>query len=150
MVPCGSILLHKNFRFEDGAIAEKYLVVLGGQNERLVVVKTTSKGSRYRNDFGCQAGNRFPAFYLPRGSCCLPKCTWICLGQFYELKVAEVAALIVANDIIRVGHLSAEQARDVQFCAIGSDDISQVHEAWVQESLVPVAAANSPQSSKSA
>lgn len=150
MIPCGSILLHKNFRFEDGATADKYLVVLGDQDNSLVVAKTTSKGDRYRNDFGCQAGNRFPAFYLPRGSCCLPKCTWICLGHFYELKTAKVAALIVANDIVRMGHLSAEQARDVQFCAIGSDDISQAHETWVRASLVPTVAANSPQSSKSA
>lgn len=150
MVPCGSILLHKNFRFEDGTTADKYLVVLADKDERFVAAKTTSRGDRYRNDFGCQSGSRFPAFYLPKGSCCLPKCTWICLGQFYELKAAELATLMLASDVVRVGELSADQARDVQFCAVGSDDISVAHEAWVRASLVPVTAANSPQSSKTA
>ncbi|WP_186079162.1 hypothetical protein [Burkholderia gladioli] len=145
MIQPGQILFHKDFKFTDGATKDKYLVVLGKSDHNVVVVKTTSRGSRYRNDFGCQSGNRFPAFYLPQGSCCFPVCTWICLDEFYELTVSgsdSLSSRIISGQINRFGSLADGIVRDIQFCAMNCDDITSVHEGAIRSSLAPDASAN--------
>lgn len=120
MLSCGSILFHKDFVFDDGTSKDKYIIVLGGDAESLVVAKTTSKGKRYRTDHGCQSGSPEPAFYLPQGSSCLPEPTWICLGRLQPVPRRKAAAQLRTRRMRKIGHLSPEQARDVQFCALGS------------------------------
>lgn len=132
----GTILFHKGFVFADGAVADKFLIVLGGTASHLIVTKTTSNGARYRIDHGCQAGNRFPAFLLTLGCCCLPKNTWICLGDFYELAIAELHSKMFSGDVYRFGTLSPDLTRDVQVCAAGCDDISQQQEQVVRSCFV--------------
>ncbi|NAT15842.1 hypothetical protein [Pseudomonas syringae] len=135
----GTILFHKDFKFSDGATKDKYLVVLGNIDSGVVLAaKTTSKGHRYRIDFGCQSGSYFPAFYLPRGSCCLPLCTWICLDEFYELKADILTRDMVSGQVYKHGELIASLARDLQFCAKGSDDISAHQEVMIDGSLAAV------------
>lgn len=134
----GTIIFHKDFKFSDGATKDKYLVVLGRRDDGVVLVaKTTSKGHRYRLDFGCQSGNRYPAFYLSQGSCCFPVCTWICLDEFYELKKALLMQSMVAGSVFRFGEIESTLARDLQFCAKGSDDISTHQEAIIDGDLSP-------------
>ncbi|WP_175905710.1 hypothetical protein [Burkholderia seminalis] len=145
MIQPGQILFHKDFKFTDGAKKDKYLVVLGKSDHNVIAAKTTSKGSRYRNDFGCQAGSRFPAFYLPQGSCCFPVCTWICLDEFYELTVGGSDSLlsrIISGQINRFGSLTDSIVRDIQFCAMNCDDITSVQEGAIRSSLAPDASAN--------
>lgn len=145
MILPGHILFHRDFKFNDGATKDKYPVVLGKSDHHVVVAKTTSKGSRYRNDFGCQSGNRFPAFYLPQGSCCFPVCTWICLDEFYELTVAgrdSLSSRIIAGQINRFGSLADNIVRDIQFCAMNCDDVTVVQEGVIRSSLAPDASAN--------
>ena len=120
----GNILFHRNFQFADGGSADKYLVVIGAAATHIVVAKTTSNGSRYRNDHGCRAGSYFAAFMLTRGCCCLPLNTWVCLGDFYELTIAELHAKLFAGQMRRYGILDPDLARDLQTCAAGCDDIS--------------------------
>lgn len=133
----GTILLHKNFVFADGTTKDKYLVVLGNSSGVIVSAKTTSKGSRYRNDHGCQSGNYFPAFLLTAGCCCLPLNTWVCLGEFYEFQDTRLVQGITAGDIFRQGFLDDSLTRDIQFCAKGCDDISAHQEAVIDASLAP-------------
>ena len=71
----GTLFFDTKFVFHDGEEGKKILVVLGRKDGITLVVKTTSKGHRYRLDFGCQADTRFPCYYLPQGSCCLDKPT---------------------------------------------------------------------------
>jgi hypothetical protein len=132
-----AILFHKQFAFKDGATADKLLIVLGTTSTHLVVVKTTSQGARYRNDHGCQAGNRFPAFLLTIGCCLLRKNTWVCLSEFYEIPIADMQAKIVAGDVNQLGLLPNGIARDVQVCAVGCDDISQSQEQTVRACFLP-------------
>lgn len=135
----GTILFHKDFKFSDGATKDKYLVVLGGVNSGVILAaKTTSKGHRYRIDFGCQSGSYFPAFYLSRGSCCLPLCTWVCLDEFYELKSEILMQEMVSGHVYKHGELAASLTRDLQFCAKGSDDISAHQEVMIDGSLAVV------------
>lgn len=128
-------MLHRDFVFEDGDTAHKYLVIIGRVDERLLVVKTTSQGHRYRNDFGCQSANRYPAFLLTAGCCCFPKHTWVCLGDFYELEADDLVQKVAAGQVYQFGILPAELLRDIQFCAKGSDDISAYQEGMIDHCL---------------
>ena len=134
-MPPGSIIFHKDFLFADGTSKDKYLVVLGGNASSVITAKTTSKGSRYRLDHGCQAGNRFAAFLLTVGCCCLPKSTWICFSEFYEIPVAVLTARRAAGEVFHFGQLAPELTRDVQACAATCDDISGSHEVLVRSSM---------------
>jgi hypothetical protein len=134
----GNILFHKDFVFADGGSADKYLVVVGSAATHVVFAKTTSNGSRYRNDHGCQAGSYFSAFLLTRGCCCLPLNTWICLTEFYELTLAELHERLFSGVMRRYGTLDPSLARDVQVCAAGCDDISSSQEQVVRDSFVNV------------
>lgn len=80
----GTFFVDKHFRFYDGEEAQKILVALGTNHDVTIVVKTTSRGVRYRNEYGCHADHRFPNFHLVKGCCCLPKPTWVCLDEYYE------------------------------------------------------------------
>jgi hypothetical protein len=142
MVP-GTILFDRNFRFHDGQTGEKIFVVLtDGRSGTYVTVKTTSQDSRYTFVYGCQVMHRFPHFYLPKGSSCLEKQTWLCLGEFYEFKAAELIARVTDDHIRRMGVLSGEITREVQGCVLNSDDISEaqaddVREVWNQSKPKP-------------
>ncbi|RQQ08388.1 hypothetical protein DF161_29140 [Burkholderia stagnalis] len=146
MIHPGQVLFHKDFKFADGDTKDKYLVVLGKSAQSVVVAKTTSKGSRYRNDFGCQSANRYPAFYLPKGSCCFQMCTWICLDEFYELTVGGgdgLSSRMISGQINRFGLLTDGIVRDIQFCAMTCDDITSAHEDVIRSSLAPDPSATS-------
>lgn len=60
----GTFFFDKHFRYHDGEEGQKILVALATSHRVTIVVKTTSRGTRYRNDYGCQADHRFPNFYL--------------------------------------------------------------------------------------
>lgn len=131
----GTILFHKNFVFSDGTVKNKYLVVVAKTESILLVAKTTSKGHNYRLDHGCQAGNYFAAFLLTQGCCCLPLNTWICLDEFYELELPSVVNDVLSGDIQQHGVLDPELAKDVQHCAVSTDDISQAQEKLIRAHL---------------
>ncbi|WP_238875305.1 hypothetical protein [Achromobacter xylosoxidans] len=133
----GLILLHKNFVFADGTTKDKYLIVLGLLDGVIVAAKTTSKGHRYRNDHGCQAGNYYPAFLLTAGCCALPLNTWVCLSEFYELQEADLVQGVTSGGIFRFGYLDGELTKDVQFCASMCDDITMHQEAIIKSSIAP-------------
>lgn len=135
----GTILLHKEFVFADGSTADKYLVVLGAENGITILVKTTSKGARYRNDHGCQAGNRFPAYLLTAGCCCLPRSTWVCIDEFYEISQVDLQSKVVAGQVYKHGELEAGIIRDLQACAATCDDITTNQERIVRACFVEIA-----------
>lgn len=133
----GTILLHKNFVFNDGTTKDKYLIIIGCSETIYVAAKTTSKGHKYRNDHGCQSANYYPAFLLTAGCCCLPLNTWICLSEFYEINKDVLLQGVANGDIFRRGNLEDPIIRDVQFCAKNCDDISSYQESIIDDSLAP-------------
>ena len=86
----GCILFDNNFKFHDGEDGKKYIILLGSHDGVCLFVKTTSQVARYRLDFGCQIDHRFPNFHLVKGCCCLPKPTWICLDEYYEMSYKKI------------------------------------------------------------
>jgi hypothetical protein len=124
MVP-GTIFFDPAFRFHDGKTGRKLFVLLNdGQRGTYTVVKTTSKDSRYGFVYGCQILCRHPHFYLPRGSCCLPEHTWLCLEEFYEFDRHDLIARVTDTRVNRMGVLPDNVILEVLACAISCDDIS--------------------------
>lgn len=131
----GTLFFYRDFRFHDGGSADKIIVALGSSQGVTLVVKTTSQGKRYLNDYGCQADHRFPSYHLVKNCCCLEKPTWIVLGEFYELKYAELVQKNFTGDLRRIGELSDDITIDLMKCSIQSDDISSHQASIVQNSI---------------
>lgn len=134
MIP-GTLFFDRDFHFHDGEDGRKILVALGTAHGITLVVKTTSQGRRYLNDFGCQADHRFPNFHLVQGCCCLNKSTWVALDEFYEFKDAELLQKHFSGDINRIGILPDELTIALMECSLKAEDISQHQDAVVQVAL---------------
>ncbi len=131
----GALFFDRHFRFRDGEEGEKILIALGTAHGVTIVVKTTSQGKRYRNDYGCQADHRFPNFYLVQGCCCLSKPTWVCLDEYYELKDSELVQRHFSGDVNRIGELSEKITVELMECAVQTDDISGQQAAIIRAAL---------------
>ena len=139
----GSVFFDEEFEFHDGESGEKLFIVLGPLAGVSVVVKTTSQRHGRGNTFGCQLGDRFANFFLPPGSCYLKKQTWACLDEYYELKSSQVLQKAFSGVIKPVCTLSDEIMRQIQDCAVASDDISSGQAHIVRACLVQVVASSS-------
>lgn len=131
----GTLFFDRHFRFYDGEEGQKILIALGTAHGVTIVVKTTSQGRRFRNDFGCQADHRFPNFHLVKGCCCLSKPTWVCLDEYYEFKDSELLQRHFSGDIDRIGLLTDEITIALMECALQSEDISPRQTRIVQTAL---------------
>lgn len=131
----GTLFFDRHFRFYDGEEGQKILIALGTAHGVTLVVKTTSQGRRFRNDFGCQADHRFPNFHLVKNCCCLSKPTWVCLDEYYEFKGSELLQRHFSGDINRIGLLPDEITTALMECVLQSEDISPRQTRIVQTAL---------------
>lgn len=132
----GSIFFDVDFHFHDGEDGKKLFVVLGTEKGIVVVAKTTSQSYSKGINYGCQPNDRFHNFYLPYNSCCLKNATWVCLNEFYELKECELLQKHFMGKVNHICDLSPEITRELQNCAILSDDISFWQERIIGGSFV--------------
>lgn len=128
----GTLLSDRQFLCKDGSVQDKIIVLLSdGQSGRYVVAKATSNGHRYGISFGCQPMDRFPSFFLPRGSCCLTLDTWLQLEGFYEFDAYDLDRKVVDTKIFQIGRLD-DHIEALLICSINSDDISAYQEKLLQ------------------
>lgn len=134
----GSIFFDTDFHFHDGENGEKLFVVLGSERGVSVVAKTTSQAYGKGISYGCQPNDRFHNFYLPVNSCYLKKNTWICLNEFYELKQTDLLQKRFSGVVNHICDLTEQIAREVQDCALLSEDITARQEQIVKRCLVSI------------
>jgi hypothetical protein len=132
----GSVFFDEEFAFHDGESGEKLFVVLGTKNSISVVAKTTSRQHGRGTAYGCQPKDRFHNFFLPPGSCYLKKSSWVCLNEFYEINASTALQKKFSGKIKPVCTLSDQIAREIQDCAVISDDISDFQSSIVRASLI--------------
>jgi hypothetical protein len=120
----GTLLVDVEFTFHDGDEGKKIFVCLGTNAGITVVAKTTSKGTRYGISYGCQSGNRYPCFHLPKNSCFLTKPTWVCLDEFYELNDTVLLQRHFSGKVNRIGVLPETITEQLLECALLCDDIT--------------------------
>jgi len=131
----GTLLFDPNFRFHDGDTGKKILICLGTSQGITLVIKTTSQGRRYRNDWGCQNNHIYPCFHLTQGSCCLHKPTWACLDEYYEFRDSVLLQRHFSNEIHRFGTLPDAITEELMRCALESDDINPRQMRIVERAL---------------
>lgn len=135
MTPC-TFLFDENFRFHDGQKGRKIFVVLNnGSSGHYVAAKTTSRGDRYGIQYGCQIMERFPNFHFVKGSCFLHENTWIQLDAFYEFDAASLLQQVMSGQINRIGVIDTAQALELLTCASYSEDLSQLQESLVLQTI---------------
>lgn len=127
MIP-GSIFFDKNFNFHDGESGEKLFVVLGTEKGITLAAKTTSRNFGKGIDYGCQPNDRFHNFHLPVNTCYLKKPTWVCLNEFYELNQSKLLQKHFSGIVNHLCDLEANITREIQDCAVISDDITPSQE----------------------
>ena len=131
----GSIFFDTNFHFHDGNDGKKLFIVLGYDKGIVLVVKTTSQPYRRGIAYGCQPNDRFHNFYLPINSCYLKKNTWVCLDDFYELKQSELLQKRFSGVINHICDLTPAITRELQDCAITSEDLTAKQEIIIKSCL---------------
>ena len=121
----GSILCDNEFKYRDGTIGKKILIVFNdGTTGYYIVVKTTSKAHYKGITLGCQLTDRYPNFFLPKGSTCLKLDTWVMLDQFFDLTAHKLLTKSFSGQINRIGLLPDDIFLDLIKCAIDCDDIT--------------------------
>jgi hypothetical protein len=132
----GAIFFDKDFHFHDGNDGKKLFIILGTNKGIVVFAKTTSQPYGKGITYGCQPNDRFHNFYLPNNSCYLKKSTWVCLDEFYELKESELLQKRFGGMVNHICDLTPQITRELQNCAMLSEDITPRQEAIINDSLV--------------
>ena len=134
----GSVFFDEEFAFHDGESGEKLFIVLGTSGNVSVVAKTTSVQHGRGTNYGCQPLDRFHNFFVPPKATYLKKETWVCLNEFYELETKAALQKRFTGKIKHVCDLVAKIIREIQDCALASDDISAAQATIVRSCLVVV------------
>ena len=130
----GSILHDTNFRFKDGEIGNKLLIVLNdGKDSPYIILKTTSKQKSKGKDEGCQLNDKPPNFFLPKDSCSFEKETWIELNEFFEFELSEIFKKRLAKTLDYKNTRPKHILKDLLNCAINCDDISEFQENIIRK-----------------
>ncbi len=120
----GSIVEYKQFKFYDGAQADKLLIVLNaGGGKPYLVIKTTSQPRQGRKaNEGCHAAEGY--YFLPAKRDNFRKETWVLLYEYYELSAAEFLKAHFTGAARITGTLREETLRAIINCARKSQDWS--------------------------
>lgn len=122
----GSVLFDESFKFKDGKTGNKLFIILNeGRDGTYFGVKTTSNGNRYSAIVGCNFKERYPFFYLPKGTCCLNENTWVQLDSVYEFEKPKLIQYVMNQKIKYIGTLEGSTAADLIQCISHSEDIEQ-------------------------
>ena len=132
----GAILYDEAFKYSDGSVGEKLLIILNnGENDSYIIVKTTSRNTFKSSKFGCQLEDKYPNFFLPKGSCCLHKDTWIELDYYSEFRVYDLLKGHFSKQIKQISSLNPKITCLLLECAIRSSDISIRNRDILKETL---------------
>ena len=85
MILRGTIFLHNRFKFKNGDISNKYLILLNtpAKGEPYLLVKTTSQQKTKPKTPGCI--KRMSVFFVPGRKAFFPDDTWVQLFELYEI-----------------------------------------------------------------
>ena len=128
----GTILFHEKFRFVDGELGEKLLIILNTPDPKVepyLLCRVTSQGKNKPRIFGCQED--LSLFFLPANHDFFEKDTWI---QLYEIFPFDAAALIQDHfnkQLNVLGKLKDLTIRQLMNCIRKVKDISLRHKDMI-------------------
>lgn len=136
-VTSGAIFHNPIFRFHDGVIGNKLLILLNTptHDQAFLFVTTTSKKHDKPDTHGCYKHLSQGIFFIPFGGCSFfDRDTWLLLSQRYEIWPEDKH---FKNDWRHIGQLNSKLMDNVLKCLFKyhSDDISLSHEEWIRPKI---------------
>lgn len=112
----GTILYHSNFRFLNGEIGEKFLVILNNQKGRdpFLTAKTTSQDKNKSRTPGCI--QKESLFLIEGGKNWFKLDTWVQLFELYAFTAPEVLKAHFDGDLEIKGELPEQKANEIKNC----------------------------------
>ncbi|ETR68158.1 MAG: hypothetical protein OMM_10814 [Candidatus Magnetoglobus multicellularis str. Araruama] len=136
----GQIYHNPKFRFHDGKIGNKLLILLNTphKNEEYIFVKTTSNDKNRLNKPGCHKHPIFEQgeYYLHKGSTFLDQSTWVIVSDIYPIvrkSIDNNANWIKLKGMILPTNI-VDKIIDCLFRFIG-DDIPEIYEQSLRPSI---------------
>ena len=125
----GCVIHWENYKFSDGTIAHKYLVILGcKQGCNYLAVLGTSKKHRRSFDPGCNSDEGY--YHIPAGKAFFPLDTWLVLGDPVELEPAEFLRRAMIDKTLTIrGQIAVDIANAIRNCFKLCADASADHVA---------------------
>uniref|UniRef100_A0A7V3N6F2 Uncharacterized protein n=1 Tax=candidate division CPR3 bacterium TaxID=2268181 RepID=A0A7V3N6F2_UNCC3 len=128
----GSILFHKQFKFKNGDIGEKLIIILNNpnpSNEPYLVCRTTSQEKNKPKIFGCH--EELSLFYLPSGHDFFEKDTWIQLHEIFPFEASTLLKDFFDRELECLGKLKDLTIRQLMNCVKKIRDISLKHKKLI-------------------
>lgn len=112
----GTILFHSKFRFQNGQIGKKFLVILNNQkaSDPFILAKTTSQDKNKSHIPGCLTKENL--FFIEGGKTWFEFDTWIQLYEPYVFSSAEVLKDHFEGDLEIKGELPEQKANEIKNC----------------------------------
>ena len=127
-IAAGCVIHWANYQFSDGAIADKYLVILGAKTgSNYLAVVGTSQPRRRSLTPGCHPQEGY--YFIPGGGKdWFRKDTWLLLAEPREIAPAELLKLALVEKTVTVeGQLRVELANAIRNCLKRCHDVSELH-----------------------
>jgi len=124
----GTILFHDRFRFTDGEIGEKLLIILNNpkDDQPYLICKTTSHCKNFITTEGCHSKKSI--YHIKANKDGFPCDTWVQLDEIFEFSKEELLKAHFADKTCTVKNcLSEATIRAILNCIWKSEDISQFH-----------------------
>lgn len=125
----GAILFHHSFKFKDGEIGEKLIVVLNNPNlqndEPYLVCRTTSKEGKRKRKPACDIDQS--TFFIPEDNASFRSDTWLQLYEIYEIDAQSLLNDRSEGQLDFLDQLPQEITRQLMNCLKNMEDISIEH-----------------------
>lgn len=131
----GTVYHNSKFKFHDGIIGNKLLVLLNTPtaNEEYVFVKTTSQQKGRTKTPGCGTYYAQGEYFIPQGTDCFPEDTWV---LFYDLYPINPKDIDHTEDwhILKGVTLSVKTIQKIIDCLFKhhGEDIPEMYESWLK------------------
>lgn len=122
----GTVLFHTKFRFTDGEIGEKLLIILNTPtpNEPYLVCRTTSKCKYYITKEGCHEDKGI--YHIKANRDGFSYDTWIQLSDIFEFTQEELLNARHVHKTCQIKHCLKENTiRAILNCIWKCDDVTQ-------------------------
>jgi hypothetical protein len=128
----GTILFHERFRFKNGELGEKILIVLNNpvpKTEPYLICRVTSQEKNKPKTFGCH--ENLSLFFLPPGQDFFEKDTWIQLHEIFPFEASTLLQDHFCGELNVLGKLKDLTVRQLINCIRKIKDISIKHKKMI-------------------
>lgn len=132
----GDVFHDPNFRFPDGEVGNKLLVILAiSKSNDYIIARTTSKPRAHSWTYGCHNDSVEPNFFIPKTLNLFHVDTWVCLDYLVDMDSFEFDEKVGNGSIHKLIKLPTNIFKAVIDCASRADDTSLMQEKVLRDVL---------------